>query len=420
MKPSFYKGRHLISASDLDFLTKQKIFEETVLCKELYGTTEGKNALKHLLNSDGHPKEFLLLFWEPSLRTVRKFQKAIEKMGGHETTMLHAGQVSSVAKGESIRSTVINEGWDLDCIIMRHDGKKETNALKIAADTCEEYGLKARIINAGDGAGEHPTQMLADLFTIWEYKKREFETGKLVYGFVGDLNHSRTIHSDILALQDYGAKKIYLISKESNNLPEWILNKVNLPFEKITNDAYKVAPEIDCWYFTRYQRERKGAVNDSETPTNYGEETEEELEYCGNYGVDRWLRALMKEDSIVMHPLPHGKEFPEDIDLKDKRFIHRIQARNGFFTSMALLKIMFAPKVDLKIAALEQETIKIYGEVKKFEILIKNILKICADKTCLNVYVAGGWVNVASQEKMEELRALGKPFVFCEKCALLH
>ncbi len=415
MKPSFYKGRHLISAGDLDFLTKQKIFEETVLCKKLYNTDEGKNALKHLLAVNGHPKEFLLLFWEPSLRTVRKFQKAIEKLGGHETTMLHAGKVSSIAKGESIRSTIINEGWDLDGIIMRHDGKKEATALKIAADTCEEYGLKARIINAGDGVGEHPTQMLTDLFTVWEYKKREFETGNLVYGFVGDLNHSRTIHSDILALSDYGAKKIYLISKENNNLPEWILNKINLPLEKIT-EMYKVAHEIDVWYFTRYQRERKGDTENENAETNYGEETEEEFEYCKNYGVRRWFRDLMKKDSIALHPQPHGKELPEDIDLKDKRFIHRPQARNGFFTSMALLKIMFAEGVDLKIAEAEQKKIEIYGEVKKFEIPIKSILKICAGKNCLNVYVAGSWINVASQEKIEELRALGKPFVFCEKC----
>lgn len=409
MNLSFYKGRHLISASDLDFLTKQQIFSETLEIKRLYENADGKKALKRILRKDGQPLRFLLLFWEASTRTVLSFQRAISILGGHHETIYDAGKFSSAAKGETIRSTIRILGPAYDCIIMRHDCKEDPEALKTAVDTCGEYGLETSIINAGDGKGEHPTQMLLDLFTVWELRRKEFENGELNYAFVGDLRDSRTIHSCLFGLQDYGAKKIYLISSINNNLPEWLTEKVFLPMEKVI-DICPVASEVNVWYFTRYQRGRKGDKCDCKTVTK------REIKYAENYGVTDMLLSLMKKNAIVLHPLPHGPEYPLRVDVKDARFIHYNQADNGFYVRMALLKLLFARDVDLKIAEAEEKTVKIYGQVADLEISIRSIAAVCAGGNCAAVRMPGGWVKVSSMEEKEIIHKLGKAYVICPEC----
>jgi len=152
--------KNIISADQFDPEILERIFEEA----ERMRKTE-EESLKDILKN----KSIVLLFWEPSTRTFLSFYNAILKLGGFPIPILNAGKFSSAIKGESLKDT-IRTCADLkaDGIIMRHD--KEGSS-KIAAETLVLYAPKISLLNAGDGKGEHPTQMLFDIYTIWRLKK---------------------------------------------------------------------------------------------------------------------------------------------------------------------------------------------------------------------------------------------------------
>lgn len=352
---SLYRGRHVISAADFTKDDLENMFWHARDLKYCYKHENGRMLLRgYLKNNKETPRYFRLLFWEPSLRTLASFQDAIKTLGGTQETTHDAGRFSSVAKGESIAKTIRMIGNRCDGIIIRHDDKKEHNAVRIAADACEEYDLKTVIINAGDGSREHPTQALLDWYTIADKREEVWNGKKLIYGFVGDIAHSRTIHSLILLLAQHKfAEKMYFVCAHTDDIPQWLKERLSLYAVRIikTGDIYEYANHIDIWYFTRYQIERKFDMK------NMTQEERAEIEntYAQQFGWSKEWAALAKPEAIFLHPLPHGPEFPPDpekpgiksIVERDPRFIHLEQADNGFFVRMALLHFLFykAPKI---------------------------------------------------------------------------
>ena len=229
---------------------------------------------------------------------------------------------SSVAKGESLKATVrtlSRIGYQI--VVIRYGGKEQHIARKLA-DMCFNEGLPTSVVCAGESNIHHPMQAICESFTVFETRREEFLAGNLTYAVVGDLSDSRTIHDFLDAVSHFGAKKIYGVGGRFNNLPEWVLallHERGIMYEK-TSDLISVAPEIDVWYFTRYQQEYKwsGWLLKKSKLLRFAEKRW----YARWYGVSDTLLAITKKNAIFLHPLPHGLEYPEDIHLRDKRFLH--------------------------------------------------------------------------------------------------
>ncbi|QQG38674.1 MAG: aspartate carbamoyltransferase [Candidatus Woesearchaeota archaeon] len=258
------------------------------------------------------------LFYEPSTRTRFSFEVAIQKLGGKVITTESASHFSSVTKGESLQDTIKILQEYADVIILRHN--KEGSA-QIAADVSS-----VPIINAGDGAGEHPTQALLDIYTI---KKEKGKINDLNIALVGDLLYGRTVHSLLNLLSLYSAIKIYLVSPPELKLPQKykdVLIQENIQFEEV-EDIKKILNKIDVIYVTRIQRERFLSQKEYE-------------QVKGSYIINKEVIKSLKEDAIIMHPLPRVDEISPEVD-DDKRAAYFRQARNGLYLRMALLHMLF-------------------------------------------------------------------------------
>jgi aspartate carbamoyltransferase catalytic subunit len=256
------------------------------------------------------------LFYEPSTRTRLSFEAAMLRLGGSVISVASA-QTSSVSKGESLGDTVRTVGGYADLIVLRHpkDG---------AAVMAAEYS-PVPIINGGDGAHEHPTQTLTDLFTIYRYKGRLDE---LTIAFCGDLRYGRTVHSLVEALSRYSKVKFILISPPELQLPERIKRQItkNNPDRILaeTDLMEEGLESADVLYMTRIQKER--FFNE-----------EDYIKLRDVYVLtDEKLQAAPK-DMIVMHPLPRVTEIDPRVDV-DKRAIYFEQTKLGMFARMALIE----------------------------------------------------------------------------------
>lgn len=392
--------RHIISAKDFSYLTLLEIFRNTQTIKEIYKDEKRRQALEYVLLKNGKPLRFRILTSAPSTRTISSFEDAIEALGG--SSKLQLLEFSSIAKGETYWSAARILGPRTDCIIIRDD--RNEHAAQEMQEAMSAYNLQTVIINAGSGDREHPTQMLVDLYTIWEHNQEKFESGDNTYAFVGDLRHSRTIHSLLISLAFFGGT-IYLIGPAEEEIPGWVLRETagsKIKIKKIA-DPLAVASKIDYWYFTRLQDNlRPEGVNQAQ-----------KTEYIKKYGASEELRKIMKEKATVLHPLPHGKEYQEGLDCIDPRFIHYQQADNGFYVRMALLKMIFAPIADFRNIIGENETIEVSGYLESLEIPIRLINAICIMSECARVRIdRNEWVKTAIETK----ERLIKPKVFCPEC----
>ncbi len=259
-------------------------------------------------------KKLATLFFEPSTRTRLSFEAAMYELGGNVLSMSSAGS-SSAAKGESVADTAKTVSCYADIIAMRHP--KEGAAL-VAANAAS-----IPVINAGDGGHCHPTQTLADLYTIYREKGR---LGNLTVGFCGDLKFGRTVHSLINALSRYAGINVVLISPEELRVPEYVisdvLNKKNIPYKE-TTDLLQVMPELDILYMTRVQRER--FFNE-----------EEYLRLKDSYILTPEKLETAKADLSIMHPLPRVNEISVAID-DDPRACYFKQVLGGKYMRMALI-----------------------------------------------------------------------------------
>ncbi len=255
------------------------------------------------------------LFYEPSTRTSSSFTSAMERLGG-SVIPINEVRYSSVSKGESLPDTIRTLECYADVIVLRHP---EMGSAGLAA----QYARKP-LINAGDGAGEHPTQALLDLFTISEELKR---LDGLTITMVGDLKYGRTVHSlaRLLTLFDV---KINYVSPDILRMPAEIMAEVadsDTPQAEY-RDLDPVLAESDVIYVTRVQKER------FENPEEY-----EQVK--GAYVINREIMSKAKEEMIVMHPLPRVTEISMDVD-DDPRAAYFRQMEYGLYTRMALLAMV--------------------------------------------------------------------------------
>lgn len=257
------------------------------------------------------------IFYEPSTRTRLSFETAIQNLGGHLITTENAGQFSSAIKGESLEDTIKVINAYADGIVLRHP---EAGSAKIASEVSS-----VPIINAGDGAGEHPTQALLDLYSIHRVKG-SFDGLKI--GLIGDLLNGRTVHS-LLPLMSMYDIELFLISPKSLELPKKYLAELDKQDIKYTvlNDWDTALGEIDVLYMTRVQKERFKLVEEYQKVKDDFIFTSKQL-------------AKMKKDSIILHPLPRVNEITTDID-SDPRAQYFQQVRNGLFLRMALLDYIY-------------------------------------------------------------------------------
>ena len=252
-----------------------------------------------------------LLFFEPSTRTKMSFEAAIKRLGGDVVDM---GSVdsSSVKKGESLADTVrVIEGY-ADAIVLRHPRQ---GAAKLAS----EY-VDVPVINAGDGAGHHPTQTLLDLYTIRENAGLD----ELTIGIMGDLKYGRTVHSLAYALTNFGAQQ-HFISPKSLQLPREVVYDLHQEGASLRehDSLESVLPELDVLYVTRIQRERFPDENEYQ-------------QVAGEYQIDPETLEAADDELTVLHPLPRVDEIAPAVD-DTAHAAYFEQAHNGVPVRMALL-----------------------------------------------------------------------------------
>ena len=251
------------------------------------------------------------LFYEPSTRTRLSFDSAMASVGGSSLGISNISS-SSTQKGESLADTVKVMSIYSDVLVLRHtlDGSS-----RFASEISEKP-----VINAGSGTEEHPTQAIQDLFTI---KKEKKKIDGLKVGIVGDLKYGRTVYSLLYGLGNYDVD-VRLISPESLRIRSDSTYEIkkNLDFTESTQLEDHI-DDLDVLYVTRIQKER------------FPDE-EEYLKVKGSYVVGLDIVKQMKEDSIILHPLPRIDEISTEVD-KTKNAKYFQQAEYGKHTRAALL-----------------------------------------------------------------------------------
>ena len=261
------------------------------------------------------------LFFEPSTRTRLSFESAMFALGGQVLGFSEA-KASSAAKGESVADTARTVSCYADIIAMRHP--------KEGAPFVAAMNASVPVINAGDGGHNHPTQTLADLFTIRHEKGRLHD---LTVGVCGDLKFGRTVHSLIAALSRYENIRIVAISPDELRLPEYVLREIpadgTVTVEE-TSSLESVMPTLDILYMTRVQRERFFSE-------------EEYLRLKDSYILTPDKLATAKADLAILHPLPRVNEIHTAIDA-DPRACYFKQVLYGKYMRMALMmKLLEVP-----------------------------------------------------------------------------
>ena len=275
---------------------------------------KGKGALNLLKG-----KILATLFFEPSTRTRLSFEAAMQRLGGGVISMASA-ESSSVAKGETVADTAMTVAQYADAIVIRHP---RIGSAKEAAEAAD-----IPVINAGDGAGQHPTQALLDIYTI---SKELGSLKNLKISLVGDLKNGRTVHALVEILSLYGAK-LYFVSPALLKMPDEITARLKSKGVEIveTEDLAYAASQTDLVYMTRIQKERFSDLAEYERVK-------------GSCVVDGKFLAALKKDLTVMHPLPRVDEIHTEVDSYAGAAYFR-QVRNGVSIRMALLAMIFGKR----------------------------------------------------------------------------
>ncbi len=261
-----------------------------------------------------------LLFYEPSSRTFSSFATAVKKLGGQTIEYQNPNQTSSAVKGETLEDTVnVFENF-ADIIIIRH---AQAGAVKKAA----EAAFSKPVINAGDGAGEHPTQALLDLYTI----NRKHGTLDNLTGLIaGDLLNGRTVHSLLKGFSLFKKNTVYLLSPKQLRLEKSMKENIKkkgvklIEIEKETD----IPKHCDFWYWTRVQKERFADLKDYERVKHSFILTPE------------LVKKKAGTDTILLHPLPRVGEIDPRLDSDPRALYLTTQIRNGLFVRMALLSLV--------------------------------------------------------------------------------
>ncbi|MBS9436219.1 aspartate carbamoyltransferase [Photorhabdus noenieputensis] len=263
------------------------------------------------------PKVIASCFFEASTRTRLSFETAIHRLGASVVGFSDSSNTSLGKKGETLADTISVISQYVDAIVIRHP---QEGAPRLAS----EFSGHTPIINAGDGANQHPTQTLLDLFTIQETQQR---LDSLNIAMVGDLKYGRTVHSLSQALAKFNGNHFYFIAPEALAMPNHILHMLNEKGATYSQHANieEVLPELDILYMTRVQKERLD-------PSEYA-----------NVKAQFVLRASdligAKENLKVLHPLPRIDEITVDVDKTPYAYYFQ-QAENGIYARQALLSLV--------------------------------------------------------------------------------
>ena len=303
---------------DLHHVIEAQQFDVPTLLCLIETTQEMEKAVSGGGTSDLHKRIMATLFYEPSTRTRFSFETAMYRLGGSVISTENAAEFSSVAKGETLEDTVRILNGYADVLVIRH---YEVGSAKRAASVS-----RVPVINAGDGAGQHPTQALLDLYTI---HKEIGSIDGLRIAMVGDLAQGRTVRSLAYLLSKFQNIRIYFVAPPLLKMKGDILDHLrekNVWYAEET-DLDKVLPEVNVVYQTRIQKERFG-------------DRIADYEACrGVYVINSDSLRLMKADAIVMHPLPRLDEIAMEVD-SDPRAAYFRQAQNGLCVRMALLRMV--------------------------------------------------------------------------------
>ncbi len=299
-------GKHLLS---MDQLTADDITQILDTAESLRQVTD--RPIKKLPTLRG--RTVCNLFYEASTRTRISFELAAKRLSA-DVINFSADSKSSVAKGESFKDTAWTlEAMGVDAIIVRHGSSGAPHQLA--------RWVNAHVLNAGDGAHEHPTQALLDLFSIRERFK---DLEGLKVAIVGDIIHSRVARSNVKGLVTMGAD-VTLVG------PATLVPKEAASWgATISHELDSLLPDLDVCYLLRVQKERQ---NEQLVPSL--------REYANLWGLDARRMAKMKEDALVMHPGPmnRGVEIAADVS-ESPRSIILDQVSNGLAVRMSLLYLM--------------------------------------------------------------------------------
>ncbi|MDR1951760.1 MAG: aspartate carbamoyltransferase, partial [Bacteroidales bacterium] len=252
------------------------------------------------------------LFFEPSTRTRLSFESAANHLGARVIGFTDAAS-SSTKKGESLKDTILTVACYSDIIVMRHP---VAGSARWASEVSP-----VPVINAGDGANQHPTQCLLDMYSI---RKTQGKLDKLNIAFVGDLKYGRTVHSLTIAMCNFDTT-FHLISPEELKLPSYVKQHIknkNLKYHQYLT-IEEAIDKVDILYMTRVQRERFADPIEYERVKNSYILTKEQLKGC-------------KSNLKVLHPLPRVNEISENVDNTQQAYYFQ-QAQNGVYVRQALL-----------------------------------------------------------------------------------
>lgn len=294
------ENKHLVSITDF---SKEEIFRILDLAE---GFEENPN--QNLLNN----KVIATLFFEPSTRTRLSFESAISRLGGKYIGFTDAAS-SSVKKGESLKDTIMTVANYSDMIIMR-------NPIEGSARWASEVS-DVPVVNAGDGANQHPTQTLLDLYSI---RKTQGTLDNLNICFVGDLKYGRTVHSLLQAMAMFNTTYNF-VSPDELKIPneyKLYLDKKDLKYYE-HKELDEVLKHADIVYMTRIQKERFSDPIEYERTKN-------------SYVLKNNMLENTKENMKVLHPLPRVNEIHTNVDENEKAY-YFTQALNGVYTRQAII-----------------------------------------------------------------------------------
>jgi aspartate carbamoyltransferase catalytic subunit len=301
------KNRSLVSITDF---TREEYIRILDLAEEFES-----NPIQNLLQG----YVIATLFFEPSTRTRLSFESAVSRLGGKIIGFSDSAS-SSVSKGESLKDTILTVSRYVDLIVMRHP--KEGSA-RFASEVSP-----VPIINAGDGANQHPTQCLLDLYSI---RKTQGKPDGISIAFVGDLKYGRTVHSLVIALCQFGAT-FHLVSPLELKLPgvfKDYIEKHHLHYFEYT-ELDEVIPKADIIYMTRIQQERFSDPIEYERVRNV-------------YNLNSAMLRDTKKNLKILHPLPRVAEISEDVDDTPQAYYFD-QVENGVYVRQALLTSILGVK----------------------------------------------------------------------------
>ncbi len=313
-----FKGSHILSVNQFNLEGIYNLFKVADVMTPYALRTKKTRVLEGAILGN--------LFFEASTRSRLSFGAAFNRLGGCVRDVV-GFQFSSMAKGESIFDTSRVISGYVDVLVVRHP--QEGSVLQFANAT------NIPIINGGDGTGEHPTQALLDLYTIYKEKERDFDKiNKLTIAMIGDLKYGRTVHSLAKLLLLFEDIRFIFIAPEALQMPQKIVKNIIDAGHSVvqTQELFESIRDVDIIYLTRIQEERFANKQDF-------------LKFQGHYRIDRQIYdRYCRPDTLIMHPLPRdsrpqSNELNNDLNNHQSLAIFR-QTDNGIAVRMALFALV--------------------------------------------------------------------------------